>query len=68
MSYVRSNNPSLKYQRATPFGRQDKGIRKFKFVAKTCFFIKIFFKEKIFQTINPVISNSLCLKYERSTP
>jgi len=43
MSYARSNNPSLKYQRATPFGRLDKGIRKFKFVTKTCSFYKDLF-------------------------
>ena len=35
MNYVKSNNLSLKYQRVTPSGRRDKGIRKFEFVAKT---------------------------------
>ena len=37
MNYVKSNNPSLKYQRVTPSGRRYKGIRKFEFVAKTQF-------------------------------
>ena len=32
-----SNNLSLKYQRFTPPGREDTGIRKFEFVAKTQF-------------------------------
>jgi len=51
MSYARSNNPSLKYQRATPFGRLDKGIRKFKFVTKHVLFIKIFLKKKYFKLL-----------------
>ena len=46
MSYVRSNNPSLKCPRATPFGRRDKGIRKIKFVEKNVPCIKIFFLRK----------------------
>ena len=37
MNYVKSNNPSLKYQRVAPSGRRYKGIRKFEFVAKTQF-------------------------------
>ena len=37
MNYVKSNNLSSKYQRVTPCGRRDKGIRKFEFVAKTQF-------------------------------
>ena len=32
MNNVKSNNPSLKYQRVTPSGRRDKGIRKFEFM------------------------------------
>ena len=34
MNYVRLSNPSLKYQRFTPTGCRDIGIRKFDFVAK----------------------------------
>ena len=37
MNYVRSSNPSLKYQRFTPSGCRDIGIRKFGIVAKTQF-------------------------------
>ena len=33
----RSNNLSLKYERFTPSGREDIGIRKIEFVAKTQF-------------------------------
>ena len=35
MNSVRSNNLRLKYQRFTPSGWKDIGIRKFEFVAKT---------------------------------
>ena len=35
MKYVRLNDPSMKYQRFTPNGCRDIGIRKFEFVAKT---------------------------------
>jgi len=35
MNSGRSNNLSLKYQRFTPSGREDIGIREFEFVAKT---------------------------------
>ncbi len=35
MKSVRSNNQSLKYQRFTPSGFRDIGIRKLGFVAKT---------------------------------
>ena len=35
MNSVRSNNLSLKYQRVTPSGCKDIGIRKFEFVVKT---------------------------------
>ena len=34
---VTSNNMSLKYQRFTPSGCKDKGIKKYEFVAKTHF-------------------------------
>ena len=37
MTYVRSNNNSLKYQRFTPSGCKDKSIVKSEFVAKTQF-------------------------------
>ena len=37
MFFVRSNNLSLKYQRFTPLGYKDIGLRTFKFVAKTQF-------------------------------
>ena len=37
MNSVRSNNLSLKYQRVTPSGCKDIGIRKFEFVVKTQF-------------------------------
>ena len=37
MNFVRSNNVSLKYQRPTPSGRKDIGIRKFDFMTKTQF-------------------------------
>jgi len=42
MNSVRSNNLSLKYQRFTPTGRKDLGIRKFEFVAKSQF---LYFKK-----------------------
>jgi len=35
MKYIRLNNPRLKYQRFTPTGCRDIGIRTFQFVAKT---------------------------------
>ncbi len=38
----RSNSLSLKYQRFTPSGCKDRGVRKFKFVAKTQF-LSIYF-------------------------
>ena len=41
MNSVRSNNVSLKYQRPTPSGCKDIGIRKFEFVAKTQFLLWI---------------------------
>ena len=34
---IRSNSPSLKYQRFSPSGCKDKGVRKYKYVAKTQF-------------------------------
>ena len=37
LNSVRSNNVSLKYQRPTPSGCKDIGIRIFEFVAKTQF-------------------------------
>ena len=37
---VISNSLSLKYQRFTPSGCKDIGVRKYKFVAKTQFFAK----------------------------
>ena len=37
MTYVRSNNISLKYQRLTTLGSKDIGIRKSEFVAKSQF-------------------------------
>ena len=37
MNYVRSSNPSLKYQRFTPSGCRDIVLRNFEFVAKTQF-------------------------------
>ena len=40
MISVRSNHLSLKYQRFTPSGYKDIGIRKFKFAAKTQFLCK----------------------------
>ena len=41
MNSVRSNHLSLKYQRFTPSGYKDIGIRKFEFVAKTQFLLKL---------------------------
>ena len=38
MNSIRSNNLSLKYQRFTPSGCTNIGIRKFEFVAKFNFF------------------------------
>ena len=46
MNYDKSSNPSLKYQRVTTSGRRDKGLRKFKFVAKTQFLFK-----KVYNTL-----------------
>ena len=37
MNYVRLSNPSLKYQRFTPSGGINIGIRKSEFVSKTQF-------------------------------
>ena len=37
MNYVRLSNASLKYQRFTPSGCRNIGIRQFEFVAKTQF-------------------------------
>ena len=37
---IRSNSLSLKYQRFTPSGCKDKGVRKYEFVAKTQFLCK----------------------------
>ena len=34
MNSIRSNNITLKYQRFTPSGRKEVGIRKFEFVAR----------------------------------
>ena len=39
-NYDRSNSLSLKYQRFTPSGCKDIGIRKFEFVAKTHFILR----------------------------
>ena len=38
MNSVRSNDQSLKYQKSTPTGCKDKGIRKSELVAKLNFF------------------------------
>ena len=38
-NFVRSNNLGSKYQKFTPSGCRDMGIRKLKFVAKTQFFV-----------------------------
>ena len=46
MNAVRSNNVSLKYQRPTPSGCKDIGIRKFEFVAKTQFLCAFFLNNK----------------------
>ena len=55
MNSVGSNNVSLKYQRPTPFGCKDIGIRKFEFVAKTQFLyprnIQLRFKMKFLEFV-----------------
>ena len=40
-NWVRFNNQSLKYQRFTPSGWKDIGIRKFEIVAMAQFFFKV---------------------------
>ena len=47
MKSVRSNNLSLKYQRFTPFGCEDIGIRKSEFVAKTQFLFNCNARQKL---------------------
>ena len=56
MNSVRSNSVSLKYQRPTPSGCKDIGVRKFEFVAKTQFFCYISFKSRY---SNFIASNQL---------
>ena len=56
MNPDRSNNLSLKYQRFTPLGCKDIGIRKFKFVSKTqflCFYFKK--KERFVYPVRPLL-------------
>ena len=51
MNSVRSKNVGLKYQRPTPSGCKDIGIRKFEFVAKAQFLFN--FLENNFATCLP---------------
>ena len=54
MHFIGSNNISLKYQRFTPSGHKDIGIRKLEFVTKTQFlWLKCCFKKIIKYGIKP---------------
>ena len=61
MISVRSNHISLKYQRFTPSGCKNIGIRKFKFVAKTQFLYPKWTSYEDFKDCICALAEQICI-------